>query len=215
MGADDVVKRAVEAIRAGQPVLLPTDTVYGLVTGAERAEDTQRLYRLKGREASQPTALLAASVDVLLECVPELEGRAAVIVRALLPGPFTLVLPNPAQRYPWLTGSRPETIGVRVPAVTGDALRVLEAVGCVAATSANDPGGPDPVSLDDVPTRIRSGCAAELDAGRLPGIASTVLDFTGSEPQVLREGAAPSAAASASGTSSNERRPSTTVWRTS
>jgi tRNA A37 threonylcarbamoyladenosine synthetase subunit TsaC/SUA5/YrdC len=72
---------------------------------------------------------------------------------------------------------------------------VLEAVGCVAATSANDPGGPDPVSLDDVPTRIRSGCAAELDVGRLPGIASTVLDFTGPEPQVLREGAAPSAEA--------------------
>ena len=114
---------------------------------------------------------------------------------ALLPGAFTLVLPNPAHRYPWLTGERPETIGVRVPAVGGDALRVLEAVGCVAATSANDPGGPDPVSLADVPARIRAGCGAELDVGRLPGIASTVLDFTGTEPRVLREGAAPSAEA--------------------
>ena len=151
-----------------------------------------RLYALKGREHRQPVALVAASVERLLEVVPELDRT---IVHALLPGAFTLVLPNPALRYPWLTGERPDTIGVRVPAVGGDALRVLDAVGCVAATSANDPGGPAPVSLDDVPARIRAGCGAELDVGRLPGIASTVLDFTGPEPQVLREGAAPSAEA--------------------
>ena len=188
MAADDVI----EALRAGRTVLLPTDTVYGLATSPAQESYAAGLYRLKGREHRQPVALVAASLEQLLECVPELAGRGAAIARALLPGPFTLVLPNPAHRYPWLTGSLPETIGVRVPAVTGDALRVLEAVGCVAATSANDPGGPDPVSLDDVPTRIRSGCAAELDAGRLPGLASTVLDFTGPEPQVLREGAASS-----------------------
>jgi L-threonylcarbamoyladenylate synthase len=191
VGADDVVERAVEAIRAGQPVLLPTDTVYGLVTGADRAEDTQRLYRLKGREASQPTALLAASVDVLLECVPELEGRAGVIVRALLPGPYTLILPNPACRYGWLTGPRPEAIGVRVAELPPAAARVLNAVGAVTATSANDPGGPNPATLDDVPARIRAACAAELDTGRLAGTPSTVLDFTGSEPIVIRDGAAP------------------------
>src|SRR6185295_12037686 len=111
------------------------------------------------------------------EFVPELEQHSGAVVRALLPGPFTLVLANPARRYPWLTGARPETIGVRVPSLVGEARVVLDAVGCVAATSANDPGGPDPVSLDDVPARIRAGCAAELDVGRLPGIASTVLDF--------------------------------------
>jgi L-threonylcarbamoyladenylate synthase len=185
----------IEALAAGQPVLLPTDTVYGLAASAARERDAAVLYALKGRQGRQPVSLVAASVDDLLECVPELHGTAALIARALLPGPFTLVLPNPARRYPWLTGARPETIGVRVPAVAGEALRVLEAAGPVAATSANDPGGPDPVSLDDVPERIRAGCAAELDAGRLPGTASTVLDFTGPEPEVLREGAAPSAEA--------------------
>jgi L-threonylcarbamoyladenylate synthase len=191
VAADDVI----EALGAGRTVLLPTDTVYGLATSPARESYAEGLYRLKGREHQQPVALVAASLERLLECVPELAGRGAAIARTLLPGPFTLVLANPARRYPWLTGSRPDTIGVRVPAVTGEALRVLEAVGCVAATSANDPGGPDPVSLDDVPERIRAACAAELDVGRLPGIASTVLDFTGPEPQVLREGAAPSAEA--------------------
>ena len=66
---------------------------------------------------------------------------------------------------------------------------MLDAVGAVAATSANDPGEPAAASLDDVPERIRAGCGAELDAGRLPGTPSTVIDFTGPEPVVLREGA--------------------------
>jgi L-threonylcarbamoyladenylate synthase len=80
---------------------------------------------------------------------------------------------------------------VRVPALPGPAREVLDAVGCVMATSANDPGGPDPRTLDDVPERIRAGCAAAVDAGRLPGTPSTVIDFTGPEPVVVRDGAAP------------------------
>ena len=67
------------------------------------------------------------------------------------------------------------------------------------ATSANDPGGPNPVTLDDVPRRIRDGCGAELDLGPLPGTPSTVLDLTGAEPRVLREGAVPAADAAAAG----------------
>ena len=136
MGADDDVEGAVAAIRKGQPVLLPTDTVYGLVTSAERDEYAWRLYRLKGREETQPTALLAASVEALFECLPELHGRAGLIVRTLLPGPYTLVLPNPAGRYRWLTGTRTEAIGVRVAMLPEPAARVLAAVGCVLATSA-------------------------------------------------------------------------------
>lgn len=191
MGADD----AIAALRAGKPVLLPTDTVYGLCASPYREESIRRLYRLKGRADGAPTALAAASVDMLLECVPELRGRAAVIARTLLPGPFTLVLPNPAGRFRWLTGGRSDTIGVRVPVFGEEAQRVLDAIGAVAATSANEPGGPDPATLDDVPQRLREGCGAEVDAGRLPGTASTVLDFTAEEPRVRREGAAPSAEA--------------------
>lgn len=186
--ADDV-QQAVDAIRAGRAVLLPTDGVYGLCASAYREAPAQKLYELKGRDAAQPLALLAASVDMLLECVPELRGRAGVIARELLPGPFTLVLPNPARRYPWLTGTRPDTIGVRVAELPMPAQHVLDAVGAVAATSANEPGEPPAASLDEVPARIRAGCGAEIDAGRLPGMPSTVVDFTGDEPVVLRQGA--------------------------
>jgi L-threonylcarbamoyladenylate synthase len=194
------VAEAVDAIRRGRAVILPTDTVYGLCADAYRSEPAERVYRLKGRSQTQPSALLAPDVDMLLECVPELRGRAATIVRALLPGPFTLILPNPARRFRWITGEHYDAIGVRVPLLDGPGGEVLDEVGCVVATSANLPGGPDPRRLDEVPDEIRSGVAAAVDAGQLPGVPSTVLDFTADEPRVVREGAAPGAEALARAT---------------
>src|SRR5438552_18941472 len=100
---------------------------------------------------------------MLLECVPELRGRAATIARALLPGPYTLVLPNPARRYRWLTGETLDKIGVRVADLTGDAAAVLARVGAVAATSANLAGGPEPRRLEDVAPELRAAVAAAID----------------------------------------------------
>jgi L-threonylcarbamoyladenylate synthase len=185
----DAVQQAIAAAASGRPILLPTDTVYGLATSAGRADYAADLYRLKGRTEIQPTAILAASVDALLDALPELDARSRAIAAELLPGPFTLVLPNPAQRFRWLTGTRTDTIGVRVPNLPEPAQRVADGVGCLIATSANDPGGADPASLDDVPRRIRDAVAAEIDAGTLPGVASTVIDFTVDPPVVIREGA--------------------------
>jgi L-threonylcarbamoyladenylate synthase len=180
---------AIGAIRAGRLAIVPTDTVYGLAASAYSEEPARRLYRAKGRDEIQPTALVVDSVDMLLECVPELRGRAALIARALLPGPLTLVLPNPARRFRWLSGARPDTIGVRVPLLDGEARDLLAGVGAMVATSANLPGGPDPATVDEVPEEIRAAVDAIVDVGPLPGTPSTVIDFTGSEPVVLREGA--------------------------
>ncbi len=191
----DPVAAAVDALRAGQPVVLPTDTVYGLCADPYSEAPVRRALRLKGRRQDQPVALLCVDVDLLLECVPELRGRGAVAARALLPGPYTLVLPNPARRFRWLTGSRPDTIGVRVPRLPPPAQRVLARVGAVMATSANLTGGPDPRTLADVPAEIASACPALVDGGELPGVPSTVLDLTGAEPVVVREGAVPAAEA--------------------
>ena len=188
------VEEVAAAIRAGGLAVIPTDTVYGLACSPYREEPVRRLSALKGRPATQPVALVAASVDALLECVPELRGRAAVLARGLLPGPYTLVLPNAAHRYPWLTGERLDAIGIRVPDVAGPARRLLDTVGAVAATSANLHGGPDPRCLDEVPAELLAEAAA-LDGGELPGTPSTVLDLTGSEPRVLRQGAVAAAEA--------------------
>ena len=190
-----VVEDAVASIQAGRPTILPTDTVYGLCASPYREEPVLRVYRLKSRPEAQPAALLCSDLDMLFECVPELRGRAGLVARALLPGSYTLVLPNPARRYRWLTGTRPDVIGIRVPALEGEAADVMSRVGAVVATSANLHGQPDPRRLDDVPEAIRSACAAVVDGGELPGIPSTVIDLTGPEPEVLREGAASAAEA--------------------
>lgn len=166
---------AAEALRAGRPVILPTDTVYGLCA-LPGNEDV--LYELKGRDRSKPIALVAADIDSLLAVVPGLDRR---ILTSLLPGPYTLVLPMPAGG----------TIGVRVPNLPSAAFDVLAQTGPVAATSANLAGGRDPRTVDDIPQAIRDGVAAIVDIGSLPGVASTVLDFTAAAPRVVREGAAP------------------------
>ena len=180
--------RIVEAIRAGQPAIIPTDTVYGLVTTAYSSAPVERLYRLKGRSSEQPSALLAASLELLFECVPELRGRAGRIAAEVLPGAYTLILPNPGRRFRWLCGTTPEKIGVRVPVLPAESQAVLDRVGAVASTSANLPGGPEPRSFAEIPDELRAACTV-LDGGELPGVPSTVIDFTGEEPVVLRKGA--------------------------
>ena len=173
---------ALAALRAGLPVVLPTDGVYGLCCALEEAA-TLRLYELKGRAPSRPTAIIAASLDALVAIVPELDTSL------VLPGPFTCVVPNPAHRFRWLTGDRPDALGVRVPVLPPVTHEILNVLGAVVATSANEPGEPTAASLDDVPRRIFESVAAVVDGGRLSGTPSTVVDLTGETPVVLRQGA--------------------------
>ena len=186
------VEQALDALRSGRPVILPTDTVYGLCASPYGERPVRRAYALKGRELAQPSALLASDVDMLLECLPELRSRLGPVLRELLPGPFTLVVPNPARRFRWLAGTNPDAIGVRVPELPAPADAVVARIGAVMATSANLPGGPDPANVAEVPRELLEGCAAVVDVGELPGTPSTVIDLTGHEPRVLREGAAAS-----------------------
>jgi L-threonylcarbamoyladenylate synthase len=163
-----VSEAAVAALRAGRAVILPTDTVYGLCA-LPGHEDV--LYELKGRDRSKPVALLAADVDALLAAVAGLDRP---VLERYLPGPFTLVF---------------GTVGVRVPELPPSAAGVVRAVGVVVATSANLAGGRDPRRLEDVPEEIRAACGAIVDVGELAGVPSTVVDLTGPEPRVLRQGA--------------------------
>jgi L-threonylcarbamoyladenylate synthase len=183
------VDRVVDALLGDALAVVPTDTVYGLVCAARSRDAAADLYRLKGRETSQPTALIASSVAELVRCLPDLDDEHVRLVRALLPGPFTLVLPNPAERFGWLSERRPATIGVRVPVLPDSTAEVVARLGAVVATSANLPGEPDACRLHDVPEHILAGVAAVLDGGLLPGVPSTVVDLTGPTPVILREGA--------------------------
>jgi L-threonylcarbamoyladenylate synthase len=183
------VEETLIALRGGELVVVPTDTVYGLACRPDHEEPVRALSVLKRRSPGQPIALVAAGVDALVALIPELP------LQGLLVGPFTLVVPNPERRLPWLTGARPDTIGVRIPVTTGPAAEVLAGMGVIAATSANVHGAADPNRLSDVSAEILEGVGAALDGGDLPGRPSTVIDLTGPEPRVLREGAVPAAEA--------------------
>jgi L-threonylcarbamoyladenylate synthase len=164
------MNEAVAALRAGGAVILPTDTVYGLCALPEH-EDL--LYELKGRDRSKPVALLAAEVEALVAAVPGLDSS---VLAQYLPGPYTLVVGG---------------VGLRVPNLPPAAAEVVRAVGVVAATSANLSGGPNPRRVEDIPEEICAACGAVVDVGELPGVPSTVIDLTGDEPRVLRQGAGP------------------------
>jgi L-threonylcarbamoyladenylate synthase len=170
---------------------MPFDTVYGVAADAFSDAATLRMYDLKGRVYTQPTAIVAASVDALLEAVPELHGEAEPLIRKLFPAPYTLILPNPARRFRWLTGDNQEAIGVRVPELPSPTDDVIAAVGVVVATSANHPGEPDPGTVAEVPEGIRTGAGAVLDGGPVAGTPSTIVDLTGSQPRLVRRGLAP------------------------
>ena len=183
-----LVEQAVEAIEAGEPVVLPTDTVYGLCT---KPDASATLTRLKGRDEHQPIALLAAGVDTLFDKIPELRDQATLI-RALLPGRLTLILPNPAHRYDWLTGERHDAIGVRVPELEGAAREIVERVGR---------GGGDE---REPPRRARSAPAGRRPrrdpgsrgARRRRRAAGNAVDRRrphGRRAKILREGAVPAA----------------------
>jgi L-threonylcarbamoyladenylate synthase len=180
----------VTALLAGRLVVLPTDTVYGIAAAAHLPDACDRLHRLKQRDAGQPIALVCGSLDTVFTTVlPELHGRNGVRASRLLPGQLTLVVPNPGRRFRWLCGPAPDKVGIRVPQLDPRLAAAIDRVGAVAATSANLHGGPDPARLDDVPAELLSAAAVVVDAGPLPGTASTVVDLTTSEPVVLREGA--------------------------
>jgi L-threonylcarbamoyladenylate synthase len=182
-------------IAVGGVALFPADTVYGLATEPDSREGFERLYRLKGRRPDKPSAVMFFQLESALAALAELGERTRAAVERLLPGGLTLLLPNPARRYPLACGPEPERLGVRVPLLEG-ALAPLAAMRWpVLQSSANRSGEPDARRVDDVDPGLRAGVDLILDAGELPGTPSTVLDLSSYEEDgswtVLREGAVP------------------------
>ena len=180
-------------ISVGGVAVFPADTVYGLATEPDSREGVERLYRLKGRPPERPAAVMFFQLDSALAALPELGERTRGAVEALLPGALTLVLPNPARRYPLACGRSPERLGLRVPRLEGK-LAPLAAVGWpVLQSSANRSGEPDPRTVADIDERVRAGVDLVLDAGELPGTPSTVVDLSSYEESgnwsLVREGA--------------------------
>jgi L-threonylcarbamoyladenylate synthase len=171
-------------IRAGKVAVFPADTVYGLACDPENADAVDALYALKGRPPAKPAAVMFFDMAWL----PPMPPRTTAVAHSLLPGPVTLLIPNPDHHFPLACGDDPDTLGIRVPAkspLEGAQVAVLQ-------SSANLAGGPDPRTLAEVPAEIRSGAKLVLGAGELPGTPSTVIDLTrfeAGEWSIVREGA--------------------------
>jgi tRNA threonylcarbamoyl adenosine modification protein (Sua5/YciO/YrdC/YwlC family) len=173
----------------GGVALFPADTVYGLACDPANRVAVERLYLLKRRELTKPSAVMFFDVEPALGSLPELGPRTRGALVNLLPGGITLLLPNPAGRFPLACGEDPGTLGVRV--VRSDALAGVRWP--VLQSSANRAGGSDPRRLEDVPEFIRRAVDLVIDGGELPGTPSTVVDLRGYEENdswsVIRAGA--------------------------
>jgi L-threonylcarbamoyladenylate synthase len=184
-------------IADGGVALFPADTVYGLASAPDSRAGVERLYGLKGRPADRPAAVMFFQLEQALDALPELGERTRAAVERLLPGALTLVLPNPARRFPLACGPEPERIGVRVPRLDGELEPLAAATAAVLQSSANPSGRADARRLEDVDGRIRAAVDLVLDGGELPGTPSTVVDLAAYEAdgtwRVAREGAVPRA----------------------
>jgi L-threonylcarbamoyladenylate synthase len=162
--------------------VFPADTVYGLGCDPDSEPAVKRLYELKGRPAARPAAVMFFALDLALDALGELQSRERVALRALLPGPLTLLLPNRERRFPLACGpdaGGAETLGLRVPSLAPQLAALAALDRPLLQSSANLSGGPEARRLADVPASIRAGADLTLDGGELPGVASTVLDLRG------------------------------------
>jgi L-threonylcarbamoyladenylate synthase len=188
--ASTAIRAAAKAIRSGDLVVFPTETVYGLAARPDHRRATQRAFEAKRRPAALNLPVLAASASEALWLTVPTE-TASKLAGRFWPGPLTLVLPRSGRSAAWHLGEHAFTIAVRVPdhAVS---LALLRATGPLATTSANISGRLPLLDPDDLVEVF--GALVDvyllLPAGvRPPGRrVSTVLDLTGPKPRVVREG---------------------------
>jgi L-threonylcarbamoyladenylate synthase len=181
-------RAAAESLRGGGVAVVPTDTVYGLAARPADADAVQAVYRMKGRPEGMHLPVLAASLSQVRELGVAFTPGAEALARRWWPGPLTLAFAfGPAPDRPgWLDG-RAE-VAVRIP--DHDFLRaLLEETGVLVVTSANRHGAPTPRTADDVAVRLGSSVDLVVDGGELHDVPSTLVNVSGPEPSVEREGA--------------------------
>jgi len=194
----DTCKVVARALDEGAIIGVPTDTVYGLAARWDRTAGVQRLFDAKGRDFEQPVAVLFESAAAVKEHIPDLPAVCAAVLDAMLPGPYTFVVPASVSR-PRLVG-KADSLGVRVPDHPF-LLALINMLGApLAATSANASGEAPAATLEEVGDLLRSHCSFVFDnpiEAHPDPRASTIVDLVplahGGYPKVLREGGVGSA----------------------
>lgn len=183
------LREAERALAAGQVVVVPTDTVYGVAADPAVASATSRIFEVKQRSRDVALPLLVADVDQALSLATAVPSVAKLLMERFWPGALTVVLP----RRPGLQadlGDDDDTVGVRCPAHPVP-LALCRSVGPLATTSANLHGQDTPATAPAVAEVFGETIAVVLDGGPCTGAPSTVVDCTGDDPKLLREGRIP------------------------
>ncbi|MEU6076153.1 L-threonylcarbamoyladenylate synthase [Micromonospora sp. NPDC047074] len=184
---DRGIAAAVEAVKNGELVVLPTDTVYGIGADAFTPYAVKALVDAKGGPQAPPPVLIGSrhTLDGLVYSLPQ---AARDLVEAFWPGALTIVVTHsPSLR--WDLGDTSGTVAVRMP-LHPVALEVLRETGPMAVASANRSGQPAALTAEEARDQLAYSVRAYLEAGPCPDpVPSTIVDLTGDVPRVLREGA--------------------------
>jgi L-threonylcarbamoyladenylate synthase len=184
----DAIDAAVRAVRSGQLVVLPTDTVYGIGADAFDAAAVADLLAAKGRGRDMPVPVLVGSWDTIEGLVSYVPAQMRSLIEAFWPGGLTLVVEH-APSLAWDLGDARGTVAVRMP-LHPVALELLERTGPMAVSSANRSGQPAALTVEQARQQLGESVQVYLDGGPVTvGVASTIVDVTTETPRVLREGA--------------------------
>jgi len=182
------LREAASAVRRGELVVLPTDTVYGIGADAFSSEAVADLLEAKGRGRNMPTPVLIGSPNTLHGLVTDFSELAWELVDAFWPGALTLVAKHQPSLQ-WDLGDTRGTVAIRMP-LHPVAIELLTEVGPMAVSSANLTGHPAPEDCDAAQGMLGDSVSVYLDGGPTPGnVPSSIVDVTGAVPVLLREGA--------------------------
>ena len=182
------IAAAAGAVRNGELVVLPTDTVYGIGADAFTPEAVSGLLTAKGRGRDMPPPVLVGTVRAAAALVEEMGPFGQDLIDEFWPGGLTLICrASPTLR--WDLGETRGTVAVRMP-LHAVALDLLKQTGPMAVSSANRTGSPPATTADEAVGQLGDSVAVYLDGGACPGgVPSTIIDLTGSVPRLLRDGA--------------------------
>ena len=185
---DEAVAAAVEAVRAGQAVVIPTDTVYGIGCDAFNNDAVATLLATKHRGPDMPVPVLVGSWVTIQGLVREFTETAKTLVEAFWPGGLSIVVPE-APSLPWNLGDTRGTVLLRMPNQPL-ALELLQETGPMAVSSANISGNPPATTAAQARQQFGDAVGLYLDGGEAEvGKPSTIVDLSGPAPVILREGA--------------------------
>lgn len=185
--SDRELQRVVEALEKDGIIIYPTDSVYAFGCSIRSPKAIERLRRMKGKDAAEFTVVFAQIAQIAEYC--RVDNTAFRILKRNLPGPFTFVLP-PSSRVPDKALEKRRTIGVRIPS-SAVARAIVEALGAPLITSSvRDKDAVVEYTTDPELIHERYGrdVAMVIDGGAGDNVPTTIVDLTGDEPEILREG---------------------------